>query len=76
MSASHPTFNSGHCFMTETLNKQEVEYVGAMLHMHLIVWRTLVPTQIEPSEYLAEVKRVNTILKKMDHPLFEEGAAQ
>ncbi|MGV1754780.1 hypothetical protein [Agrobacterium sp. CG674] len=72
MTASHPTFASGHCFMVETLNKPEVEFLGELLHRRLACMRATVPARVEPSEYRIEVKRINAILKKMDHPLFEE----
>lgn len=32
---AHPTFSRGHCFMTEPLNKPEVEEVGAMVAARL-----------------------------------------
>jgi hypothetical protein len=63
MSASHPTFNSGHCFMAQTLNKPEVEEVGALIHAHL---------KANGSEMDApEMKRWQQILEKMDYPAFE-----
>jgi hypothetical protein len=72
MTAKHPTFNSGHCFMAEFLNKQEVQFVGEILHNRLARIRKAVPTRVEPSAYQYEVKRTNAVLKKMDYPLFEE----
>lgn len=73
--ARHPTFKSGHCFMTETLNKQEVEFVGALLHEHLNRMHRAVPEEVERFDYLFEVRRTNAVLKKMDYPLFEEDAS-
>jgi hypothetical protein len=72
MSASHPTFSSGHCFMAETLNKQEVEFVGELLTDRLKRIRRMTPVRVEVSDYQFEVKRINAILAKMDYPLFEE----
>lgn len=75
MKPSHPTFARGHCFMVKTLNKQEVEFVGEMLHEHLKKMRLAVPSDVDPSDNKYEVRRVNAILDKMDHPLFEEPTA-
>ena len=72
MTGNHPTFGSGHCFMVETLNKQEVQFVGEILHNRLSRIRKAVPVRVEPSAYQFEVKRTNAVLKKMDYPLFEE----
>lgn len=71
MSASHPTFERGHCFQREPLSKREVELLGEILHERLKTMRSLVPVRIEPSEYEHERRRVNGILSKLDHPLYE-----
>ncbi|WP_369928143.1 hypothetical protein [Leisingera sp. XS_AS12] len=62
MSASHPTFSAGHCFMAQTLNKPEVEEVGALIHGHLKA------NAAEMDEH--ELKRWQRILEKMDYPSF------
>lgn len=72
MSAKHPTFGSGHCFMAETLNKQEVEFVGELLTNHLKSMRRAIPLRVDPTDYVYEVKRINAILQKMDYPLYED----
>lgn len=64
--AAHPTFASGHCFMVETLNKQECELVGEVLHEHL---RRQMPFMGKDFEF--EVKRINRILQKIDYATFD-----
>lgn len=59
----HPTFKRGHCFMTTTLNRPEVELVGALIHAHL---RTE-----EGQELRAHFDK---ILAKIDYPAFDDGA--
>ena len=71
MSASHPTFASGHCFMAKTLNKPEVEYAGGILINALRNLEKTVPRQTPMEDFLFHIKHTNKILKKMDHPLFE-----
>lgn len=66
MSASHPTFASGHCFMAEPLSKPEVEEVGDVIISYLA--RSYKDGELGQ----AELDRFNKILRKMDHPTFDK----
>lgn len=57
MTASHLTFISGHMFMSELLNKPEVETLGPMLVREL-------RHEKDPHR----IKRLEGILTKMDYP--------
>lgn len=72
MSASHPTFASGHCMMIAPLNRQEVEFVGETLIARLRSKRLTLEEITDPEDFKREIERTNRILRKMDHPLFEE----
>ena len=54
--------------MIEFLNKPEIEEDGAIIHQHL----SGVMAQADNEEFLAEKKRLNKVLRKMDYPEFME----
>lgn len=65
------TFNRGHCFMVETLNKAEVEEAGEILTDYLLHLERSMKTVPDAGELLCvrhQAKRLREILRKMDFP--------
>lgn len=58
--------------MAKPLNRPEVEFVGEVLIEHLRSKRKALEEMDDPSEFYQAVDTTNRILRKMDHPLFEE----
>lgn len=63
--AGHPTFSRGHCFMTQTLNKPEVEEIGPLVFAEIL-------KREAAGDYAEHLRRA---LAKMDYPEPPRGAA-
>jgi hypothetical protein len=67
-----PRFSSGFCFMVETLNKQQCEYVGALLATRFRAIQEMhLNGEMDHEDFQIESRQIAGIITKIDYPMLD-----